>query len=1168
MPDETIEALLRLTAEDNASQVTNRMFVQLQQNTVNFRQQWTQNVDNSLKQTINIFQQTGQAAQRHIGTETTGAFEKAGRAVAEYFARFASFGALAEFSRRSVEYAADVERGFTRITNATGATQDQIRELSNTLTRLASESGRNIGELQQEFQNFAEMMRGRLGLDEAREMFEKIAHAAEAAGVSVDGMSKASIAAMTSLNVKTSEMDAVLESWTRDLPQRMLEAFATVVPRIASTLDSVGYSGRKAAEEMARSFAIAERVFGNTRIATSQLDAMVQRATDIDSIIGQRVLLRMGQLQKAGQEQRNVVELMVEEMEKAGAFNEKYLPAQHQAILRTLGVTAQMWELAKKYREEQESIRLESLRTGESVDSIAAKRARLAADERAHIDEIVAKLKEVSKALGTAITAIGVPEAALGTLDSTITDLERIKQIVEWLKENANWRKIFGVPDDEGDIEHEGLPGTRFIHDLLQRYGLTFDKPPPLPPPRPPEAPQRGSPAPFQHGGIVTGPTYAMLGEAGPEAVVPLSRSIGSRSAEEQYRATEEDADATRKNTEELKRLNDFLEFGQGGPGGGAGGGGGGGGYGSGGATGRGLGGPMGRAGPGGRGGRGGRGGGDGGDGDGTTQAPSAPAFPTSPGGAPETLEAAQQYPLPSTPGQLQQILGGGGGQPGALYDPVTGTLGGGVGDPRGGHRHQGLDILAASGSAIYADKDGVIERHNPRGSYQGDAVTTIRHDDGTYSRYMHHHLDPSLKPGDRVKGGQRLGASGRANGVDHLHYEQWTGRPGARGSRILDPIKEHGWQRGKGGATPRGGQLARTSPQDGRPAPSAGAPDRPAATPPQDGHTGAPATPTGPARSHGEAWSTMEQAAGFAGSPDPSITAAIAMHESGWLGGRGIYARSGFTNPFGQTGRGPAGTIYGADRQPHQVYGSLSEGVADHLRRWGKYYVPGDINATLRNLRAHGYNTANPGWSAAIANIHGRMSRTAAQKTSALSPQDQDWDQRIQHALLQTRGAGYEEWETPWKEQGLTGSSPFGGMRGAGSKWGDLKADEADIERELAKPHPDVPHARYYEDERDLNLPPGARFHPRTGEPLGHPASLRRGGRARPATSRTDDSHDRTLAQIQHAREQLHKPIDVNVNLRPMRTRMQRLGRDHAVREQQDFQRHAALQAQQGFMG
>jgi hypothetical protein len=80
----------------------------------------------------------------------------------------------------------------------------------------------------------------------------------------------------------------------------------------------------------------------------------------------------------------------------------------------------------------------------------------------------------------------------------------------------------------------------------------------------------------LQQGGIVTGPTLAMLGEHGSEAVIPLGSSGLADAAEEQTKTTAD-------NTTELKRLNDFLTgarpvgFGGGGGGGlGAGPGGGG----------------------------------------------------------------------------------------------------------------------------------------------------------------------------------------------------------------------------------------------------------------------------------------------------------------------------------------------------------------------------------------------------------------------------------------------------------------------------------------------------------------------------------------------------------------------------------------------------------------
>jgi uncharacterized membrane protein YgcG len=135
----------------------------------------------------------------------------------------------------------------------------------------------------------------------------------------------------------------------------------------------------------------------------------------------------------------------------------------------------------------------------------------------------------------------------------------------------------------------------------------------------------------FQHGGIVSAPTLAMVGEGGPEAIIPLGRGGAGKTAEDDRQRDR----LTDENNEQLKRLNDQLfellhpaegadrGAGLGGAGGGRGGGGAGGGVGGGGAGGGGAGAgtaPGGGAAPGGGGGRGGGGrGGGGGGGDGTS---------------------------------------------------------------------------------------------------------------------------------------------------------------------------------------------------------------------------------------------------------------------------------------------------------------------------------------------------------------------------------------------------------------------------------------------------------------------------------------------------------------------------------------------------------------------
>ncbi|MCC6780940.1 MAG: glucosaminidase domain-containing protein [Hyphomicrobiales bacterium] len=136
-----------------------------------------------------------------------------------------------------------------------------------------------------------------------------------------------------------------------------------------------------------------------------------------------------------------------------------------------------------------------------------------------------------------------------------------------------------------------------------------------------------------------------------------------------------------------------------------------------------------------------------------------------------------------------------------------------------------------------------------------------------------------------------------------------------------------------------------------------------PSIAPPGAGTPGAAVPPD-----RAEAFKRIRDAAAAAGSPDPDTTAAIAMHESGWLSSR--ISREG-NNPFGQTTRGPG--IIGKDGQSHKVYGSLDEAVKHHVDRWGSRYGS-TPEETLQGLVRGGYNTTDPRWSRAIGSIRNRM--------------------------------------------------------------------------------------------------------------------------------------------------------------------------------------------------
>ena len=128
----------------------------------------------------------------------------------------------------------------------------------------------------------------------------------------------------------------------------------------------------------------------------------------------------------------------------------------------------------------------------------------------------------------------------------------------------------------------------------------------------------------------------------------------------------------------------------------------------------------------------------------------------------------------------------------------------------------------------------------------------------------------------------------------------------------------------------------------------------------------------------------TQEQAQAFErirkiaeklGSPDPEVTASIAMWETGWLANpNSVYFASGKTNPFGQTGKGPKGSVIGADGQPHAIYNNIEEGVKAHLDLWKDAYrgkTPAEVIENIRRGGGRGMYNTNPAWSTNIYGVY-----------------------------------------------------------------------------------------------------------------------------------------------------------------------------------------------------
>jgi len=136
-------------------------------------------------------------------------------------------------------------------------------------------------------------------------------------------------------------------------------------------------------------------------------------------------------------------------------------------------------------------------------------------------------------------------------------------------------------------------------------------------------------------------------------------------------------------------------------------------------------------------------------------------------------------------------------GGPGVF--PVGGTFDFGGADARfgagrGGHIHEGQDILAAAGTPVLAPYAGTVSSTTYQAGGAGEYVVLDATDGRDY--FFAHCLrrSTSVAEGAAVSAGQtlcRVGATGSTSGANHLHFEIWQGGWHAPGGAPIDPLPE-----------------------------------------------------------------------------------------------------------------------------------------------------------------------------------------------------------------------------------------------------------------------------------------------------------------------------------------------------------------------------------------
>jgi murein DD-endopeptidase MepM/ murein hydrolase activator NlpD len=115
-----------------------------------------------------------------------------------------------------------------------------------------------------------------------------------------------------------------------------------------------------------------------------------------------------------------------------------------------------------------------------------------------------------------------------------------------------------------------------------------------------------------------------------------------------------------------------------------------------------------------------------------------------------------------------------------------------------GSPTHRGLDFGGAAGTPVYAPSAGTLIGTGVGGwnGGRGNFISAQFGNNGPYGLFEHlQKLAPGIKPGMAITPGMLLGyigATGNANGVNHLHFEtRWNLNDG---STSFDPSSWFGW--------------------------------------------------------------------------------------------------------------------------------------------------------------------------------------------------------------------------------------------------------------------------------------------------------------------------------------------------------------------------------------
>jgi hypothetical protein len=427
---------------------------------------------------------------------------QAGAVLQKQVAGYFSIYAIEEFIRKSYMAFTSHEEHMRRIQLAFGGTTEEIKKLHGELSSLAAAVGSTTEKMTDDLRAF--MAGSGLGRGEALEAFKGIAMAADEAGIHVQDMSRIATMAMAQLQISTREMPQLMGSMGKAFAE-MGAAAARVLPNIITLMQQIGLTGKANLQAALAIAEVSTKATGDAEISWRNLQTILQQMGDPESKLNRQAADRFDAFKQNIGDTIDAYMIAVDwtrdvmkrhpdirsvnaEMDWMFGHN-----VQLQEQLKH-DAAVERDELYKTLRAQKDA-----LGNVKEIDEAHQKFVKGSIDGTRRLSQA---LIDVAVSAGGFLDSIGMTD----TLHSTVTDLQHLKELIEWFQgKSKEGEDKGGVPNDASEYR-----------DMLRRR---------IHPPAKPEI------KPHQSGGVVSEPTLAMIGEAGPEAVVPLTRGFDMRGA-------------------------------------------------------------------------------------------------------------------------------------------------------------------------------------------------------------------------------------------------------------------------------------------------------------------------------------------------------------------------------------------------------------------------------------------------------------------------------------------------------------------------------------------------------------------------------------------------------------------------------------------------------------